>query len=117
MTIDRTPSVQALAPLIDHLRELAADELPSPQTCKVRFWDDGDYDVVVYHSRGPNSREQLVYNRETGEVKWQYWKQDPDWEPPNPEEIPDCDERIIEPDLLESNERTITTLTPPPDTR
>lgn len=61
-----------LAPLVDRMRELAVEELPEPRTCKIRLWDDGTFDVVVYHSMGDDQRQQLRYERTTGEILCEY---------------------------------------------
>lgn len=44
--------MEPLAPLVDRMRALATEELPAPRTCKIRLWDDGTFDVVIYHGSG-----------------------------------------------------------------
>jgi hypothetical protein len=72
MTTDGIPPMKPLAPIVDKMRKLAREELPSPRTCKIRLWDDGTFDVVIYHSRGEDERESLRYERTTGEVLWEH---------------------------------------------
>ena len=63
-----------LASLIDRLQEIAREELPAPRTCHIDLWDDGDYDVVIYHSHGNHELEYVSYDVTTGEVAWNYRK-------------------------------------------
>jgi|AntDeeMetagen134_2_1112570.scaffolds.fasta_scaffold13986_1 hypothetical protein len=66
------PLMASLAPLVDRMRQLAQEELPSPRSCKVESWDDGTFDIVIYHSLGFDARQQLRYERTTGEILWEH---------------------------------------------
>ncbi len=71
--------MESLAPLVDRMRALAAEELPSPRACKIELWDDGTYDIILYHSMGKDERQQLRYERTTGEILWEHF-QGAQWE-------------------------------------
>lgn len=64
--------MDTLAPIVNQMRDLARTELPDPQTCQVRLWDDGTFDIVIYHSLGEGERQQLTYERTTGEILWEH---------------------------------------------
>lgn len=72
MSSDGIPPLEPLAPIVDQMRELARDELPSPRSCKVRLWDDGTFDVVIYHSMRDDEMQFLRYERTTSEIYWAY---------------------------------------------
>ena len=61
-----------LAPIVDRMRQLATEELPSRRSCKIRLYDDGDFDIIIYHSMGSDERQQLRYERTTGEILWEH---------------------------------------------
>ncbi len=61
-----------LAPLIDHMREIAREELPAPRSCRVKLWDDGTFDITIYHSMGNDEREWITYERSTSEILYLY---------------------------------------------
>jgi hypothetical protein len=65
------PPMEPLAPIVDRMRELAREELPSPQTCEVRLFDDGTIRVMLFHSKGSGDREQVRYERTTGEILYE----------------------------------------------
>ena len=67
-----------IAPLIDQLQDIARDELPAPRTCRVTLWDDGDYDIAIYHSHGEDEEQAITYDVTTGDVVWKYRKNG-DW--------------------------------------
>lgn len=64
----------SIAPLINQFQDIAREEVPAPRTCLVRLWDDDDYDIIIYHNHGPDEREGIWYDVETGEVVWKYRK-------------------------------------------
>ena len=72
MQANEIPPMERLAPLVDRMRELASEELPSPRACRVELWDDGTFDIVIYHSMSGDDRQQLMYERTTGEILWEY---------------------------------------------
>jgi hypothetical protein len=73
-------TVGDLAPVVDEVREIAREEMPSPQTCRLNLWDGGEYEIYIFHSRGTNEREQVVYDNETGDILCQYRKMAPEWD-------------------------------------
>lgn len=74
MTENEIPPIQPLAPIADKIREIAQEELGTPQTMHLKLYDDGDYYIYVFHSMGEEEREQIVYDHETGAVSYQYRK-------------------------------------------
>lgn len=74
MTHNEIPPMEPLAPIVDQVRQIAQEELEAPRTMHVKLWDDGDYDIYVFHSMGDEEREQIVYDNETGAVHYQYRK-------------------------------------------
>jgi hypothetical protein len=106
------PRMASIAPLIDHLQDIACEEIPAPRTCSVTLWDDGDYDVSIYHKHGADETEAIYYDASTGDVVWKYVK--------NGEWVVDEDADDGEgygtayvQSYEESDERTITTIEPP----
>jgi hypothetical protein len=79
MQSEDIPPMAPLAPIVDRMRELARDELPSPRTCTIRLCDDDTFDIVIYHSMGDDERQALRYERTTGEIIWEHM-QGADWE-------------------------------------
>ena len=63
-----------LAPIVDRMRELATDELPSRRSCKIHLYDDGTFEILIYHSMGSSERQQLRYERTTGEILWEHFE-------------------------------------------
>ena len=63
-----------LAPIVDRMRQMATDELPSRRSCKIRLYDDGDFEIIIYHSLGSDERQQLRYERTTGEILWEHFE-------------------------------------------
>ena len=63
-----------LASLVDQLQDIAREELPAPRTCRVELWDDGDYDIVIYHSQGGDASQGISYDVTTGDVLWKFQK-------------------------------------------
>lgn len=100
--------MEPLAPIIDQMRELAREELPSPRTCKVRLWDDDSFDVVIYHSRDNDERQLIRYERTTSEIIWERVR-GARWEA----EDLTGGETIYEPDFDKREVRVITTVEPP----
>lgn len=74
MTNNEIPHIEPLAPIADHVREIAQEELGTPQSMHFKLYDDGDYYIYVFHSMGEEEREQIVYDNETGAVHYQYRK-------------------------------------------
>ena len=64
--------MEPLAWIVDRMRKLAQDELPSPRGCRIKLWDDGTFDVVIYHSMGDDETQFLRYQRTTSEVTWRW---------------------------------------------
>jgi hypothetical protein len=73
------PRMVSIAPLIDQLQDIAYEELPAPRTCSVELWDDGDYDIIIYHKHGADETEAIYYDASTGEVVWKYVKNGSGW--------------------------------------
>jgi hypothetical protein len=63
-----------LAPIVDRMRQLATEELPSRRSCKIRLYDDETFEVVIYHSMGSDERQQLRYEHTTGEILWEHFE-------------------------------------------
>ena len=101
-----------IAPLVDQLQDIARDELPAPRTCRATLWDDGDYDIVIYHSHGEDEEQAITYDVNTGDVVWKYRKNG-DWvvdeDAPDGEGYGTAHGREYE----ESETRWITTIDPP----
>lgn len=74
MSTHGIPPIAPLAPIADRIREIAREELGAPRTMHIKLWDDGDYDIYVFHSMGEDEREQIVYDGTTGVVSYQYRK-------------------------------------------
>lgn len=108
MQSDSIPPMEPLAPIVDQMRELAQDELPSPRTCKVRLWDDDTFDVVIYHSMGDDERQALRYERTTSEILWEH-VQGADW---NAHSL-SGNETLYESTCEASEVRVIATVVPP----
>jgi hypothetical protein len=108
MESDGIPPMEPLARIVDRMRELAQDELPSPRTSKIRLWDDGTFDVVIYHSMGDDERQALRYERTTGEILWES-VQGADWEVHSLS----GNETVYEPTYEESEVRVLATVEPP----
>jgi hypothetical protein len=68
MTYPTYPPMEPLAPIVDRMRHLAVEELPDPQSCKVRLWDDGTFDVLFYHGTNDDRWQWLRYERSTSEI-------------------------------------------------
>lgn len=69
----RTESDRGCDPLfLFILEEGTAAILSGPRTCKIRLYDDGISDVVIYHGMGDDERQWLRYERTTGEILWEY---------------------------------------------
>lgn len=103
------PAMTTLAPLIDQLQALAEEHVPLPQATKITLWDDGDYDILIYHNHAHNKKEGLIYDNDTGVVRWRraknpYWEKDHDAEGPGM-----AYDRAFE----ELEEEELTTIEPP----
>ncbi|SDZ92631.1 hypothetical protein SAMN04488065_1260 [Haloplanus vescus] len=72
MTENEMPPMASLVPLIDRLREIADEEIPHPQTLETRVWEDGDYQIRIFHN-GP-AKEQIMYKPEMENPVWQRLK-------------------------------------------
>lgn len=105
---DEIPPMEPLAPIIDQMREIAADELPDPQTCRIRLWDDGTFDAYIFHSMAGDESQVVRYDRTTSEILLEHHKG------AGTKEIPlSGGETIIEPTFEESTIRVITNVEPP----
>jgi len=74
MQTPEIPPMAPLAPIVDRMRQLATDELPSRRSCKIHLYDDGTFEILIYHSMGSNERQQLSYDRTTGEILWEHFE-------------------------------------------
>lgn len=108
MQSDGIPPIEPLAPLVDRMRDLAMKELPAPQTCKIRLWDDDTFDIIIYHSMGKDERQQLRYERTTGEILWEHFR-GARWE----SESLTGNETVVESVYEASDVRVIATVEPP----
>lgn len=63
--------MEPLAPIVDQMREIAIEELPSPRSCRVMMWDDGTFDTLIYHSGADDEAECIRYERTTSEILWE----------------------------------------------
>ena len=101
-----------MAPLVDQLQDIARDELPAPRTCRVTLWDDGDYDIVIYHNHGAEEEQAITYDVTTGDVVLNYRKNG-DWVVD--EDAPDGEQygTAYVQEFEESETRKITTIDPP----
>lgn len=100
--------MESLAPLIDHMQELVREELPAPQTCKLRLWDDGTFNIQIYHYTGDDRRQLLGYERTTSEilcedVRGARWKG----------QLRTRNETLYESEFDDVDIRVITTIEPP----
>jgi hypothetical protein len=101
-----------LAPLIDRMRDLAIEGLPGQRTCKIRLWDDGTFDVVIYHGLGNDEMEYVSYDITTGEVAWNYRKNG-EWVVDDDAEDGDGYGTSYIQEFEASESRRITTIEPP----
>ena len=100
--------MKPLAPIIDRMRDIARDELPFPQTCRVRLWDDGTFDAYIYHSSPSDEGQAIRYERTTGEIIWER-TESPGWKTTQFSD----GETLYEPTADEREIRVITTVEPP----
>jgi hypothetical protein len=101
-----------LASLIDQLQEIAREELPAPRACRVTLWDDGDYDIVIYHAHGKNKIQCVTYDITTGDVVWNY-RENGEWVVDDDAEDGDGYGTAYIQEFEESETRQITTIDPP----
>ena len=52
--VDAIPSLTAIAPTYDRLLEIAAQRLDGPVQTRIRTWEDGEFEIRVYHGYGPH---------------------------------------------------------------
>jgi hypothetical protein len=52
--VDAMPSLTAVAPAYDRLLEMATERLDGPVQTRIRTWEDGDFEIRVYHGYGPH---------------------------------------------------------------
>lgn len=100
--------MEPLAPIVDRMRKLAQNELPSPRTCKIRLWDDDTFDVIIYHSMNDDETQFLRYERTTGEILWEY-VQGADWD----SQALTGNETVYERTYEQSEIRVLATVEPP----
>lgn len=100
--------MEPIAPLVDRMRDLAMDELPAPRTCRIELWDDGSFDIVIYHNIGKDERQWLHYEHTTGEILWKHVR-GARWE----SESLTRNETIHEPVYEECDVHIIVTVEPP----
>lgn len=108
MYTDGIPPMAPLAPLVDRMRELALEEVPAPRTAKIRLWDDGTFDVGIYHAMDADERQGLRYERTTGEILWEHVR----GARMKSESLAE-NETIHEPAYEESDVRVVATVEPP----
>ena len=105
-------SMTPLAPLIDRLLNIAREELPAPRTCRIELWDDGDYDIVIYHSPVGDAIQFVSYDITTGSVTWNYRKNG-EWVVDDTAEDGDGYGTAYVREFEASETREITTIDPP----
>jgi hypothetical protein len=106
------PRMESIAPLINQLQDIACEEIPAPRTCSVTLWDDGDYDVIIYHKHGPDEKVAIYYDASIGDVMWKYVKNGEWVVDEDAEDGEEYGTAYVQSDE-ESDERTITTIEPP----
>jgi len=74
MQSNELPPMEPLAPIVDRMRELAAEELPASRSCRVELWEDGTFDIRIFHSMPGDDWQQLTYERTTGEILWEHFR-------------------------------------------
>jgi hypothetical protein len=102
------PAIEPVAPIIDRLVEVAHEEIEAPRTLDINAYEDGDIHIRVFHSLGPTSGEQIIYDPNTDEVRRQYWRgrrqvvdeeaneETPNaWGTPTTEEFDEWEEQVI----------------------
>ena len=61
--VDAIPSLTAIAPANDRLLEVAAQRPDRPVQTRVRTWEDGEFEMRVYHGYGPHpQRPDTAYH-------------------------------------------------------
>ena len=101
-----------LASIIDQLQNIARQELPTPRSCVVKLWDDGDYLIRIYHSHVDDKAQAIEYDVETGDVLWKYRKGG-EWVVDEEKNSEDVQGTPWIQEFEESETRTITTIEPP----
>lgn len=107
MANERIPLMEPLAPIIDRMRALAREEIPAPRTCRIRMWDDGTFDLVIFHRVGDSERQAVRYERSTGEIVWEHVK-GASWEA----QSLSSDETVYESTCDERDSRVLTRVEP-----
>jgi hypothetical protein len=60
--VDAIPSLTAIAPAYDRLLEIATQRLDGPVQTRIRTWEDGEFEIRVYHGYGPHpQRPNTIY--------------------------------------------------------
>lgn len=101
-----------LASLTDQLQDIAREELPAPRSCVAKLWDDGDYQLRIYHSHGNDEGQAIDYDVDTGDVRWKYRKNG-EWVVDEEKNSEDVKGTPYIREFEESETRTITTIEPP----
>lgn len=109
MTETDIPPMEPLAPIVDEVRKLAAEELPAPKTLRIHLWDDGTYDICAYHNRGEYEQERVVVDPEAGEIRWEYCRSDGFEE----RGIFGTNQSVLNPNIDERRERPLRSIEPP----
>ncbi|QIO25465.1 hypothetical protein [Haloarcula sp. JP-L23] len=72
--MDSLPSIEAITGPYERLLQLARDRLDGPIQTRIRSWEDGEFELRVYHGYGPHPqrprttyRHVLRYHDGTGE--------------------------------------------------
>ena len=61
--VDAIPSLTAIAPAYEGLLKMAARRLDGPVQTRIRTWEDGEFEIRVYHGYGPHpQRPDTAYH-------------------------------------------------------
>ena len=52
--VDAIPSLTAIAPAYERLLKMAARRLDGPVQTRTRTWEDGEFEIRIYHGYGPH---------------------------------------------------------------
>jgi len=73
--VEAIPSLTVVAPTYDGLLEMAARRLDGPVQTRIRTWEDGEFEIRVYHGYGPHPQRPdtayqhvLRYHSRDGDV-------------------------------------------------
>ena len=73
--VDAIPSLTAIVPAYEGLLKMAARRLDGPVQTRIRTWEDGEFEIRVYHGYGPHPQRPdtayhhvLRYHSRNGDV-------------------------------------------------